>query len=228
MMIDDQTVESERPTRRNADTLGEILWLFAHSRIHRGWRLADLELFVFPALKTNRYKVYKRDERPIGYVSVALLSKAIEDRWLAGGYLLQPEDWISGDRPWVMDFVVPFGDIVQVRRLLAREPEVAGKPVRALRPNKGGKGVRVVTHGRYQARYQAAWINRLANHPDGAVPLPESFVGQAWSQKTTENAQIPGTNPLPHGRELIWAKPERWIMRCSLRYKDAWPISEGP
>jgi cytolysin-activating lysine-acyltransferase len=221
------SVDSEPPTRRNADALGEILWLFSHSSLHRRWRLADLELFVFPALKTDRYKIYKRDGGPIGYVSVALLSKTVEDRWLAGGYLLQPEDWISGNRPWIMDFVVPFGDIVQVRRQLAREPEVAGKLIRALRPNKGGKGVRVVTHGRYHARYQASWITRLTNHPDGAAPLPQSFVGRSWSRKPAEIEQVAGDKPLPHARDLIWVKPERWITRCSFRYKDAWPNSEG-
>jgi cytolysin-activating lysine-acyltransferase len=217
------TKENDSLSRRNADVLGEILWLLAHSPLHRGWRLRDLESFVFPALKTNRYKLYKRDGRPIGYVSVALLSKAVEDRWLAGGYLLQPEDWVSGDRPWVMDFITPFGDTEEVRRKLRSEPETAGKLMRALRPNKGGKGVRVVTYGVHQARQRADWTSRLVNQPEGTI-TPRSG-GASRNRLTTSaedgKASVLLAKPLPHVRDLVWTTPDNWLSRSCGRFRFA-------
>jgi cytolysin-activating lysine-acyltransferase len=209
--------------RRNADALGEILWLFAHSPLHRGWRLADLELHVFPALKTNRYKLYKRDDRPIGYVSLALLSKAVEDRWLAGGYLLQPEDWVSGNRPWVMDFVVPFGDTEEVRQRLRSEPETMGRLVKAVRPNKGGKGLRIVTYGMHQARQQFDWAHLLVNQPEG--PIVDAGNRASRTRATTlseEREMLAGAaTGLPHAQDLIWATPDNWVLRSCGRFTFA-------
>lgn len=152
----------ESAARRNSDALGEILWLFAHSRMHRNLRLHDLERYVFPALKHGRYRLYKRNGMPIGYVAMARLSQEVEDLWLKGGYFLQPDDWISGERRWIMQFVVPFGDVLAVRKKLWLDPELRRSPVWALRPNKAGRGLKVQQFGKYRFRDRQP-LRRLVN-----------------------------------------------------------------
>lgn len=176
---------------------------------------------MFPALKTDRYKIYKRDGRPVGYVSIALLSKAVEQLWLAGGYILQPEDWISGDRTWIMDFVAPFGDAETVRQKVGFEPEVNGKVVRALRPDKRGKGLRVVTFGVHQLRHQSDWTSRLVNQPEGAAVPARYGADRTRRMRRAERMQPSsgGPMPLPHVRDLLWTTPDNWLHRCCVRYK---------
>jgi hemolysin-activating ACP:hemolysin acyltransferase len=152
----------ENAVRRNSEALGEIIWLFAHSPMHRRMRLADLERYVLPPVKHGTYRLYKRDGMPVGYVALAWLSKEVEDLWLAGGYTLQADDWVSGRRPWIMQFVVPFGDVRTVRRKLRLDPELRRTPVWTLRPNKGGAGLKIVQFGMFRYRERNP-LKRLIN-----------------------------------------------------------------
>jgi|SRR5579871_2013922 len=142
--------------RSNSEVLGEILWLYAHSPIHQRLKLHEIEQFVLPAIKHGRYRIYKRNGVPIGYVGIARLAKEIEDAWLHHRYVLQPDDWVSGDRLWILQFVVPFGDVLAVRKMLWREPELYRKPIWAQRPNKNGPGVHVAQFGKYKYRDRKA------------------------------------------------------------------------
>jgi hemolysin-activating ACP:hemolysin acyltransferase len=161
--------------RTNSEVLGEILWLYAHSPIHRRLRLYEVEQFVLPAIKYGRYRIYKRNGMPIGYVGIARLAKDVEDAWLSGKYVLQPEDWISGDRLWIIQFVVPFGDVLEVRKKLWVEPELFHKPIWAQRPNKNGPGVHIAQFGRFRFRDRKPRSTSLAPDPspDGA-PSPDT------------------------------------------------------
>jgi hemolysin-activating ACP:hemolysin acyltransferase len=141
----------EQP-RSNSEVLGEILWLYAHSPLHRRLKLYEVEQYVLPAIKHGRYRLYKKSGIPIGYVGIARFSKEVEEAWLHNQYVLQPDDWVSGDRLWILQFVVPFGDILEVRKKLWYERELIGKPIWAQRPNKNGLGVHVVQFGKYRYR----------------------------------------------------------------------------
>jgi hemolysin-activating ACP:hemolysin acyltransferase len=173
----DTAAANPRIARRNSEALGEILWLFAHSPMHRRMRLFDLQRFVLPALKHDRYRIYKRNGMPIGYVGIARLSQEVEDLWLAGGYVLQPDDWVSGDRLWIMHFVTPFGDTLAVRKKLWLEPELRRRPIWGLRPNKSGPGLKVVQFGKYRFRDRGRSTKRMVNTGQPAQPprrAPES------------------------------------------------------
>ncbi len=152
---------SVQPTRSNSDVLGEILWLYAHSQIHRRLKLYEVEQYVMPAIKHGRYRIYKRNGLPIGYVGIARFSKEVEEAWLHHKYVLQPDDWISGDRLWVLQSVVPFGDYSDVRKKMRLEPELRGQSVKALRPNKNAPGVHVEEFGKlYRIRTRELRKNR--------------------------------------------------------------------
>ena len=156
--------------RSNADVLGEILWLYAHSPLHKRLRLFEVEQYVLPAVKHGRYRIYKRDGMPIGYVGIARLSKEIEDVWVSGKYVLQPDDWVSGDRIWILQFVAPFGDTLAVRKQLWREPELYRKQIWAHRPNRTGPGVHVVQFGKYRYRERKPRRDEAAGSIDPSAP----------------------------------------------------------
>jgi cytolysin-activating lysine-acyltransferase len=167
-MIEPAQIPSANVPRRNSEALGEILWLYAHSPRHQRLRLAEFQQFILPALLHGRYRIYKRGGIPVGYVSIARLSREVEDLLLGGGYRLLPEDWISGDRLWIMQFVVPFGDVLNICRRLRSDPELLGRPVGAFRKNRGRPGVRVVRYGAPDGP-----ARHFSERPANAVPIPD-------------------------------------------------------
>jgi cytolysin-activating lysine-acyltransferase len=161
-------------TRSNSEVLGEILWLFSHSPVHQRLRLFEIEQLILPAFKHQRYRIYKRAGIPIGYVAIARLSKDIEEAWLRRGYKLQPDDWASGNRLWIMHFIAPFGDTLEVRKRLWREPELKGNPIWSLRPSKNGPGLRVVKFGKYRSRHRSDRSQAYPGQPEISGPQPEN------------------------------------------------------
>lgn len=144
--------------------LGDIVGLMLRSKLHRRWPLANIEQYVYPALHHGQFRLIHRERKTIGYVSWAWLSQEVEDRYLAGGYQLALDDWKSGDLPWIIDFVAPYGDIDLIRKLL-REQRIFPRPVKAIRPDKNGKGQIVMQFGFPEARRKYQWKTRRINVP---------------------------------------------------------------
>lgn len=82
--------------------------LLLQSPAHRYFFLADLEWLIYPPVQLRQFKLYMNEERPVAYVSWALLSEDAEQRFLASRRLA-PGDWRTGDRAWMIDLVAPFG-----------------------------------------------------------------------------------------------------------------------
>lgn len=62
-------------------------------------------------------------QQPVGLMTWANFTSEAEQRYLQSlDRTLQPRDWEEGDRPWVLDFVAPFGHaaatVSAVRRVL--------------------------------------------------------------------------------------------------------------
>lgn len=168
--------------RSNSEVLGEILWLYAHSPLHQRLKLYEVEQYVLPAIKHARYRIYKRDGMPIGYVGIARLAKEVEDAWLYNKYVLQPDDWVSGDRLWILQFVVPFGDVLEVRKKLWVEPELFHQPIWAQRPNKNGPGVHVAQFGKFWFRDRKARSDGLEGSPPSGSDAERSTAGAAAAE----------------------------------------------
>jgi cytolysin-activating lysine-acyltransferase len=98
-----------RPPRGPGEVLGDVSWLMARSPAHRHLLLADLEWLVVPPLMRKQFRLFRNGERPFAYTSWAYLDEVTEQRLLAGQTRLQPGDWHAGNRPWIIDIVVPFG-----------------------------------------------------------------------------------------------------------------------
>lgn len=127
----------------NAQVFGEMAWLYARSPLHRDMPVRKLEQWALPAISLSQYRLYRRENRPIGFFTWAKLTKQIETKYALDPQSLQPPQWKSGDRIWLIDFIAPFGGAGEIMRDLRTNvfPHDVG---RALRPYKNGKGNRVI------------------------------------------------------------------------------------
>lgn len=92
-----------------AQSLGEVVWLFARSPEHQSFRLADLEWLIMTPVLLRQFKVFYMSERPVGVALWAFVNREVERRLIHGRARLTPEDWKSGEKPWLVEVVAPFG-----------------------------------------------------------------------------------------------------------------------
>jgi len=102
------------PTGKSeAELFGAMAWLWMQSSTHRHCPLHELERLLVPALKTGQFVLAldkSRLEQPVGLLTWANFSAQAEEQYLHTlDRRLQPGDWQSGDRPWILDWVAPFG-----------------------------------------------------------------------------------------------------------------------
>lgn len=119
--------------------LGAVTWLMMQQAGVRNTLLSELDWRVMPALVLEQAKLYMRETAPIAYVSWALLSDAVAQRYLDGPHHLMAADWKSGNQVWIIDLVTPFGGAAEVMKEL-RETVFAGREVRQLMPDAHGQG----------------------------------------------------------------------------------------
>lgn len=159
----------------NMQLLGDVMWLMAHSPIHRKWPIESLMQWVTPALLHRQCRVYRNRGKPIAYVSWAYLSKEVEEAYVINPSGLQPKDWKSGDRIWLLDVLAPFGGSRAIARDLKNGifRDCVG---RALRVKPGKDEMRIVyLHG-------ANAIEQSRDHSKSTtVDLPGAF--KARSEK---------------------------------------------
>ena len=115
-----------------ASLLGQVAWLMMQSPVHRHLFLADLEYRVAPPLMLQQFRLYRRDNVPVAFVSWALLTEEVEKRVQSGAWRLQRADWRAGDRLWVVDLVAPHGGLDAVLKDLRENvfPDCVFKIVR--------------------------------------------------------------------------------------------------
>lgn len=102
-------VQSAGQTKTVSQMLGEITWLLTQSPIHRQLFIGDLEWFVMPPLLLEQYRVFYGPDRPAGVAFFASVGAETEARLLEGAPKLRADEWKSGDRPWLVELIAPFG-----------------------------------------------------------------------------------------------------------------------
>lgn len=131
----------------NMSMLGEIVWLMAHSKLHQEWPIASIFQWVMPALMHKQCRLYRRNGRPVAYVAWARMSKEVEEAYVLNPKSLQPKDWTSGDRGWLVDWIAPFGDSAAVMQDL-REGIFKDEVGRALRVKPDSDEMQIIyVHG---------------------------------------------------------------------------------
>ena len=116
--------------RTVAEALGQIVWLFSQSPLHKHLKIADLEWSVMPAVLREQFRVFSfgplpgletarpedflpgftkegLEQMPLGVAFWGLLSEDAENR-IERGERLNADDWNSGDRLWLLELIAPF------------------------------------------------------------------------------------------------------------------------
>lgn len=116
--------------RSVAEALGQITWLLSQSPVHKHLKLADLEWSIMPALLHEQFRVFRfgplpgleaarpedlvpgvtkegLEQMPLGVALWGWLSEAVEQK-VERGERLDPADWKSGDRLWLLELISPF------------------------------------------------------------------------------------------------------------------------
>ena len=93
-----------------AEIFGMMVWLWMHSSTRWGAPIAALSGLMLPAIKNQQYVLLVENDRPVAYTAWAKLSAEREAAYVRDAYALQTEeDWNSGDRYWITDWIAPFG-----------------------------------------------------------------------------------------------------------------------
>ncbi|WP_121503961.1 toxin-activating lysine-acyltransferase [Stenotrophomonas sp. SMYL20] len=125
------TTTPDGAPRTVAEALGQIVWLLSQSPLHREMQLKDLEWSFMPPLLKEQFRVFRfgtlpplpgmqeagaafagvtqqaLEQLPLGVAIWANLSEEAE-RKLEAGERLELDDWNSGDRLWLIEFITPF------------------------------------------------------------------------------------------------------------------------
>lgn len=128
--------------------LGQVVSLLGQSPAHRHLFVGDLEWLVLPALLNRQARIWRREtERgvvPVVYASWAMVNAEVEARLVQGQNRLKPTEWRSGDIPWLIDLVSPYGGGENALKELA-DQVFPGRLLKAMVPAPtGGFAVREI------------------------------------------------------------------------------------
>jgi cytolysin-activating lysine-acyltransferase len=130
-----------------AEVFGLVVNLWMQTPHHQNMPLHALTDWLLPALKLGQYLLAlektEKGLRPIGYMSWANFNSELESQYVADATLrLLNSHWNSGDRPWIIDFVCPFGNTMRFTKAACRYLE--GFFFRYLYHRGDEKGLRVM------------------------------------------------------------------------------------
>jgi cytolysin-activating lysine-acyltransferase len=152
------------PGHSETEVLGAVTWLWMHSPKHRDMPLIALSQAVLAPLKAQQFILASAPTsdgalRPVAYIAWANFDAEAERHYLEVGAtaLLRAEEWTSGDRMWITDWVTPFGHAVPFRRVV--QTLLADSCIRTLYHRGDERGQRLMTmHGtRVLPSVAAAW-----------------------------------------------------------------------
>ena len=153
---------SDQPLLSEAEYFGSAAWLWMHSPTHRKLPLHALNELLLPAIRLNQFvlvmEVLEQGSRPVAYFGWANLNAQTESRYIRNPLTgLVPEDWNSGDRMWLTDYFVPFGNVGRIHKLL--ESLLCKASLRYLyhRGNERGVRVRTFTGADVDPAYARQW-----------------------------------------------------------------------
>lgn len=92
-----------------SNILGQVAWLMVHSPVHKHMFMTDLEWLALPPIQLNQFRIFRKEGKPVAFASWALLSKEVEQEMYDGRRKLKPHEWRTGDQPWLIDIIAPFG-----------------------------------------------------------------------------------------------------------------------
>jgi cytolysin-activating lysine-acyltransferase len=107
--------QTEPPSKKVAQVLGEIAWLMTQSPRHKVIPFGDLEWLVMPAILLRQFRIFYSGEQPVGVALWALADELVARRIDAGETRLAAVEWKSGSKLRIIDIVAPFGGEAEMR-----------------------------------------------------------------------------------------------------------------
>jgi cytolysin-activating lysine-acyltransferase len=107
---------------RRTEQLGLVAALMCGSSTYRALPMSYLSQWIAPAL-AHRFVWFAFAERgrPLAYWTWAFLAPDVEDRLIREpNARLHESEWNEGSNLWIMDFVAPYGYVMDVVRYLQR------------------------------------------------------------------------------------------------------------
>ena len=102
-----------------AEVMGAASWLWLHSGHHLFLPIHSLTTLLIPAIKHQQFILISDERQPIFYMSWAKFNLDAEARYINQPVLdRQLNDWHSGNRWWILDWIAPFGHSHQLRNWL--------------------------------------------------------------------------------------------------------------
>ncbi len=138
-----QNILGEMSPEQRSRLFGDIMTLMLNSPTHLNYKIQHFNNIVLPPVQLNQYRIYHdAKKRPVGFVSWAMLSKEAEDKFLNHATPLTLEEWASGDKIYIMEFIAPYGHAQKIAAdLKKRYPKHKAHAVRYDTTGKNGKVV---------------------------------------------------------------------------------------
>ncbi len=106
---------------RTSEAFGAAVWLWMQMPRHRQLTIKNLEKRLLEPIRQGQYVLVctgpnHRQRDPVALLLYACLNARAESRHVKDPTApLEPADWRSGDRLWLIDWVSPFGQSLQLR-----------------------------------------------------------------------------------------------------------------
>lgn len=138
--LTEKLLENSRDMAKKLPILGNVVWLYQQSSMHRYLFFRDIEHRLMPPLTTDQFKLYlhsKTGGLPIAFVSWAYLSDEAEEAYIET-QRIAPSDWRSGKNLWLIDTVSPFAEGAQLFQQVYEELFI-DKDVYVLAPDQNDR-----------------------------------------------------------------------------------------
>ena len=135
----------EHPTAAQLEAYGDFAFLYLRSETHKTVQLQIARRMIQPPIDLSFYKLFRFDGVPRVGITWAFLGPEQERRFL-DGELLEPAEWRSGPRMWVMEIIAPYGQKSggMAMNWLRKSLPQKIKRVRYMRLGRDGRSKRVI------------------------------------------------------------------------------------
>ncbi len=106
-MSESKLIDGENPGPERLRQMGELTYLFFRSGRHDTAPLNRMRRIIQPPVDLDQVVIFREKDTPRCAITWAFFSDEAEQKFLAG-QAIEPSDWRSGQRMWVIDMVSTF------------------------------------------------------------------------------------------------------------------------
>ena len=149
------TTSRSRTIQKRMQSIGTATYLLTRCR-YQVYAAACIRIWLEPAIDFEQIRFYfDAAGKPVGYVTWAWLAKDVAARLVRDpAFALHISEWTEGEELWILDFVAPFGDALDIAAdCLQADVFARAKEVNFVRRNQDGSVRRV---GRVKRRKRSS------------------------------------------------------------------------